>query len=37
MEVSYKKLRKSLIDKDMIKKDLCEKAEISHASVTTMG
>lgn len=35
--VSYKKLWKLLIDKDMKKKDLCEKAGISTASVTKMG
>ena len=32
MAVSYKKLWKLLIDKDMKKKDLCEKAGISPAS-----
>jgi DNA-binding Xre family transcriptional regulator len=37
MAVSYKKLWKLLIDKDMKKKDLCEKAGISSASVTKMG
>ena len=37
MEVSYKKLWKLLIDKDMMKKDLCAKAGISSASVTKMG
>ena len=37
MAVSYKKLRKLLIDKDMRKKDLCAKAGISPASVTKMG
>lgn len=37
MTVSYKKLWKLLIDKDMKKKDLCEKAGISPASVTKMG
>ena len=37
MAVSYKKLWKLLIDKDMKKKDLCEKASISPASVTKMG
>lgn len=36
MAVSYKKLWKLLIDKDM-KKDLCAKAGISPASVTKMG
>ena len=35
MAVSYKKLWKLLIDKDM--KDLCAKAGISSASVTKMG
>ena len=35
--VSYKKLWKMLIDKDMKKKDLCAKAGISTASVTKMG
>ena len=34
MEVSYKKLWKMLIDKDMKKKDLQAKAGISWASVT---
>ena len=34
MSVSYKKLWKLLIDKDMKKKDLCEKAGISPASVS---
>ena len=37
MTVSYKKLWKMLIDKDMKKKDLCAKAGISTASVTKMG
>ena len=37
MAVSYKKLWKMLIDRDMKKKDLCEKAGISTASVTKMG
>ena len=37
MAVSYKKLWKLLIDKDMKKKELCEKAGISSASVTKMG
>lgn len=37
MAVSYKKLWKLLIDKDMKKKDLCEKAGISPASVTKLG
>ena len=37
MKVSYKKIWKLLIDKDMKKKDLCVKAGISPASVTKMG
>ena len=37
MAVSYKKLWKLLIDKDMKKKDLCSKAGISSASVKKMG
>ena len=37
MAVSYKKLWKLLIDKDMKKKDLCIKAGISPASVSKMG
>lgn len=37
MSVSYKKLWKLLIDRDMKKKDLCAKAGISQASVTKMG
>lgn len=37
MTVSYKKLWKPLIDRDMKKKDLCELAGISTASVTKMG
>ena len=37
MVVSYKKLWKLLIDRDMKKKDLCIKAGISPASVTKMG
>lgn len=37
MKVSYKKLWKLLIDKDMMKKDLQEKAQISWASVTKMS
>ena len=37
MAVSYKKLWKLLIDKDMKKKELGEKAGISSASVTKMG
>ena len=37
MGISYKPLWKLLIDRDMMKKDLCEKAGISTASVTKMG
>ena len=37
MAVSYKKLWKMLIDRDMNKKDLCEAAGISTATVTKMG
>lgn len=37
MKVSYKRLWKLLIDKDMKKKDLFAKAGISPASVTKMG
>ena len=37
MSVSYKKLWKLLIDKEMKKKDLCAKAGISQSSVTKMG
>lgn len=37
MAVSYKKLWKLLIDRDMKKKELAEKAGISTASITKMG
>ena len=37
MAVSYKKLWKLLIDKDLRKKDLCSMAGISTASVAKMG
>lgn len=37
MTVSYKKLWKLLIDKDIKKKDLIERAKISPATVTKMG
>jgi len=37
MAVSYKRLWKLLIDKDMKKKELCEKAGISSSSLTKMG
>ena len=36
VKVSYKKLWKLLIDKDMKKKDLCAAAGISHASVAKL-
>ena len=37
MAVSYKKLWKLLIDRDMKKKELCAKAGISASSLTKMG
>ena len=37
MAISYKKLWKLLIDKDMKKKDLQQLAEISSASITKLG
>ena len=37
MSVSYKKLWKMLIDRDMKKKDLCVAAGISHASMAKLG
>lgn len=37
MAISYKKLWKLLIDRDMKKKDLCVAAGISHASMTKLG
>ena len=37
MEVSYKKLWKMLIDKDMRKKDLISKAGISGSSITKLS
>ncbi len=37
MSVSYKKLWKLLIDKEMKKKELCAKAGISPSSITKMG
>lgn len=37
MTISYKKLWKVLIDRDMKKKDLCEAAGISHASMAKLG
>ena len=37
MAISYKKLWKLLIDKDMKKKDLCALSGISPSSLTKMG
>ena len=37
MAASYKRLFKLLIDRDMKKKDLAEKAGISIATITKMG
>ena len=37
MGISYKKLWKVLIDKDMRKKDLCAAAGISHTSMAKLG
>ena len=37
MAVSYKKLWKLLIDRDIKKKDLCAKAGVSPATITKMG
>lgn len=37
MRISYKPLWKLIIDKEMKKKDLCQVAGISPASVTKMG
>ncbi len=37
MKISYKPLWKLLIDKDLKKKDLCELAGLSPASITKMG
>ena len=37
MEISYKKLWKLLIDRDMLKKDLAEKAEISSTSIAKLS
>ena len=37
MAVSYKKLWKLLIDRNMLKKDLCKAAGISHASMAKLG
>ncbi|MBR6100811.1 MAG: helix-turn-helix transcriptional regulator [Ruminococcus sp.] len=37
MAISYKKLWKVLIDRDMKKKDLCAVAGISHTSMAKLG
>lgn len=37
MAISYKKLWKVLIDKDMKKKDLCAATGISHTSIAKLG
>ena len=37
MVTSYKKLWKLMIDREMKKKDLCEVAGISHASMAKLG
>lgn len=37
MYISYKKLWKLLIDRDLLKKDLCEMAGISSASMAKLG
>jgi len=37
MHISYKKLWKLLIDRDLKKKDLCEMAGISSASMAKLG
>lgn len=37
MAVSYKKLWKLLIDREMKKKDLCKAAGISHTSMAKLG
>ena len=37
MQISYKKLWKMLIDKDMLKKDLAAKAEISSTSIAKLA
>lgn len=37
MAVSYKKLWKLLIDKDLKKKDLCSLSGVSTATITKMG
>lgn len=37
MAVSYKRLFKLLIDRDMMKKDLCKKANISSATLAKLA
>lgn len=37
MKISYKKLWKMLIDRDMKKKDLCVIAGVSHASIAKLA
>lgn len=37
MQISYKKLWKLLIDRDMLKKDLAAKAEISSTSMAKLS
>ena len=37
MQISYKKLWKQLIDKDMLKKDLANKAKISSTSIAKLS
>lgn len=37
MKITYKKLWKLLIDKDMMKKDLAQRAGISTASIAKLG
>lgn len=37
MKISYKKLWKLLIDKEMLKKELADKAEISTTSIAKLG
>ena len=37
MAISYKKLWKVLIDRDMKKKDLCAAAGISHTTMAKLG
>ena len=37
MGISYKRLWKILIDRDMKKRDLCEMADVSTASIAKLG